>query len=214
MGNLLNEAQKKRRLPFPLLDEATPCVFHEEKDTELFFATWNKAIVSEALRPVQQLYNPVAWVKGKNPKAEWLLPRARSLPARTPPPRKCSDENRKPKKHKLRINPDSGSSFHREFSAENTSTLEPGAERFPKEYKLATKWKSKWLAERGLVDKSGIWKRGKTTHNSSLPIVQTYTYCVLNMCRYGAILTCEEAFLFRIKPLDPEPSKLQVLCDA
>ena len=196
VGDLLSEAQKERSLPFPLLNQTVDCVVHEEKDTERLFNIWNKAIVSEALHPVQQLYNPVVWVKGKNPKARWLQPRARSLPERTPPPRKCSNEARKPKKRKLRINPDSGSSLHREFSEGGTLSAEPGDERFPKDYKLAAKWKSNWMAERKLLDESGNWEIGKQSKNESWPIAQAYTYCVDCMCRYGAILTCEESFLF------------------
>lgn len=210
VGDLLREAKKKRKLSFPLLNEAIDCVVYQEKDTERFFDTWNRGIVSEALLPVQQLYNPAVWVKGKNPKTTWWPPRARSLPERTPPPRRCSSENRKPKKRPMRINPDSGSSPYREVVAGSTLAPEQGDERFPKEYKPATKWKSRWIAEHRLVDQAGKWESGKVTDNASLPIHQAYTYCVLNMCRYGAILTCEEAFLFRIKPLDSEPSKVLV----
>ncbi|KAJ4156018.1 hypothetical protein LMH87_001232 [Akanthomyces muscarius] len=39
--------------------------------------------------------------------------------------------------------------------------------------------------------------------NCAFPFRQAYTYCVEFNCRYGCILTTEEAFVFRIRPVDP-----------
>lgn len=73
-------------------------------------------------------------------------------------------------------------------------------ERFPKDYKVAKKWKSRVLHQKPLIDSSGMWCRGSQKSNDAMPIRQAFTYCVTTGCRYGCILSTEEAFIFRIKP--------------
>lgn len=52
------------------------------------------------------------------------------------------------------------------------------------------------------------WQRADSRKQQAWPIRQAFTYCIDNMCRYGCILTCEEAFIFRVQPLDEEPGRL------
>jgi hypothetical protein len=73
-------------------------------------------------------------------------------------------------------------------------------ERLPKDYKVAKKWKSRDLHEKPLIDSNGMWFEGTKESNAAMPIRQAFTYCVASGCRYGCILSTEEAFIFRIKP--------------
>lgn len=73
-------------------------------------------------------------------------------------------------------------------------------ERFPKDYKVAKKWKSDVLYQRPLINDEGLWHRSTKKSNDAMPIRQAFTYCVTTGCRYGCILSTEEAFIFRIKP--------------
>jgi hypothetical protein len=78
--------------------------------------------------------------------------------------------------------------------------LKDGRERFPKDYKVAKKWKSRVLHQKPLIDSAGLWCQGVKRSNEAMPIRQAFTYCVTMGCRYGCILSTEEAFIFRIKP--------------
>lgn len=73
-------------------------------------------------------------------------------------------------------------------------------ERFPKDYKVAKKWKSEVLHQKPLIDNRGMWCPTKRKSNEAMPIRQAFTYCVTTGCRYGCILSTEEAFIFCIKP--------------
>lgn len=64
------------------------------------------------------------------------------------------------------------------------------------------------MAERNLIDESGEWRDESCLNdNFAWPVRQAYTYSIQHMCRYGCILTCNEAFIFRVKPRDEEPGK-------
>lgn len=73
-------------------------------------------------------------------------------------------------------------------------------ERLPKDYKVAKKWRSRVLHQKSLINSAGLWNRGSVKSNDAMPIRQAFTYCVTTGCRYGCILSTEEAFIFRIKP--------------
>jgi hypothetical protein len=73
-------------------------------------------------------------------------------------------------------------------------------ERFPKDYKVGKKWKSEVLHRKPLIDNEGLWRTGTKKSDAAMPIRQAFTYCVTTGCRYGCILSTEEAFIFRIKP--------------
>ncbi|KAI0812083.1 hypothetical protein GGR55DRAFT_703962 [Xylaria sp. FL0064] len=80
-------------------------------------------------------------------------------------------------------------------------------ERLLKDYKPALKWDSRVLRRGGeFINDEGEWAApGKSKQNKVLPIRQIYTYCVEWGCRYGCIISTQEAFIFRIKPRSVSP---------
>ncbi|KAI1318981.1 hypothetical protein F5Y16DRAFT_414336 [Xylariaceae sp. FL0255] len=96
-----------------------------------------------------------------------------------------------------RLQPDGGAISLVE-DMEGTDAFE---EHFPKEIKTAYNWSSQALRNGELTDaETGEWIGSKGQSNRNAPIRQAYTYCVNYRCRYGCILTTEEAFIFRIRP--------------
>ncbi|KAH7133999.1 hypothetical protein EDB81DRAFT_802894 [Dactylonectria macrodidyma] len=207
-GHLLQEARRRGRdfPPYPHTHPEYDCVIRDEDDTRDLLHKWNRTIVNAALDAIQYELHPAIWCKGKaDPPStkETSEPPPEPEKKRELPPRKCSAEAKTPKGRSLaRLKPDSGSSWSNPSLPESDARRR---ERFPKEYKPARKWESKWMVERELINDAGEWEKGKSNHNVAMPIRQAYTYCVKHMCRYGCILTCQEAFIFRVKPLDKEP---------
>ncbi|KAM0415705.1 hypothetical protein ACHAPT_013321 [Fusarium lateritium] len=211
-GRLLEEARREGRdLPaYPYIDDEADCVERDEGDTRDLYAKWTKSIVTAALRPIRQEFHSAMWSKGDPPPdKEPSEPPPRPEKQRHLPRRECSVEAKTPKMQSLRrLRPDSGSTLSN--TSPRSGDLDPAIcrrERFPKEYKPAEKWKSKWMADLSLISESGEWERGKSGHDLAWPIKQAYTYCIQHMCRYGCILTCHEAFIFRVKPRGVEPGK-------
>lgn len=213
-GSLLREAcQGDRALnPYPYLHPQADCIVCDENDTRDVINKWNKTIVTAALDPVQHIFHPVIWSKGNSPKDKQKhpLPPPKQEQRRRQPPRHSSLQARQPRSQSLsRLQPDSGSVAWAPLSPEGDIITDANRqERFPKEYKPSTKWKSESFLKGGFLDDSGAFERGKTTDNLAWPIRQAFTYCIQHMCRYGCILTCEEAFIFRIMPREGEPSEL------
>ncbi|KAI8663384.1 hypothetical protein NCS57_00939200 [Fusarium keratoplasticum] len=204
-GRLLEEARREGRdLPaYPDIDDETDCVERNEDDTRELYAVWTKRIVTAALRPIRQEFHSAVWSKGDAPQDdEPSEPPPRPEKQRQLPRRECSVEARTPRMQSLKgLRPDSGTTLRN--TSPRTGDPDPDThrpERFPKEYKPAEKWKSKWMAEVPLINESGEWERGRSGHDLAWPIKQAYTYCIQNMCRYGCILTCHEAFIFRVRP--------------
>ncbi|RSL57782.1 hypothetical protein CEP54_008106 [Fusarium duplospermum] len=204
-GRLLEEARREGRdLPaYPNIDHEANCVERKEDDTIELYAIWNKSIVTAALRPIRQEFSAAIWSKGDPPSDDGLSePPPRPEKQRQLPLRECSVEGKTPKMQSLRgLRPDSGSALRNTSPCSGDSDPDScRLERFPKEYKPAEKWKSKWMTELPLINESGEWERGRSSHDLAWPIKQAYTYCIQNMCRYGCILTCHEAFIFRVRP--------------
>lgn len=210
-GRLLKEAlhANKDLPPYPTLDEETDCIIGNENHTRDLLHKWTKTIVTAALNPVQKRFHPVIWYKGDPPQGQETSPRPlHSQPKiRNQPERKSSSAARGRKMQSLsRLRSDSGSSaLIKKFSDPELVAKFVQQERFPKEYKPANKWRSEWMLE--LLDDSGEWDLNKASENGAWPIRQAFTYCIQNLCRYGCILTCREAFIFRVRPLDGEPSE-------
>ncbi|KAF4967673.1 hypothetical protein FSARC_4808 [Fusarium sarcochroum] len=203
-GDLLREAVcEGRNLGYyPSMHPQTDCNICNEDDTRDLIQKWNKTIVTAALDPIQQQFHPVIWRKGDPPKGkeEHQLPKRRQAKERDQPVRKSTSKGRQPKKQSLsRLKPDSGSVLWIPPSIKADSITYRG-ERFPKEYKPSSKWRSESLSENELLDDSGELFDFKTNNNHVWPIKQAYTYCIQHMCRYGCILTCKEAFIFRVGP--------------
>ncbi|KAH7147599.1 hypothetical protein DER46DRAFT_563838 [Fusarium sp. MPI-SDFR-AT-0072] len=205
-GVLLKEACRRGRTldPYPRLHSQADCVIRNEDDTRDLINKWNKSIVTTALDPIQDLFHPVIWSKGDPPsgKEAFLSPPQEHGKQRHQPVRKQSSKTTHTRLQSLsRLQPDSGSIASSPISSKaGDTTISACQERFPKEYKISTKWKSERIFKGGLLDDSGGFVRGKTSDNSAWPIRQAYTYCIQHMCRYGCILTAEEAFIFRIMP--------------
>ncbi|KAF4339926.1 hypothetical protein FBEOM_6150 [Fusarium beomiforme] len=212
-GLLLQEARRRDRIfdPYPRLHPQVDCIISSEDDTKELINKWNKSIVTAALDPIQDIFHPVIWSKGDPPSVKEALP---SPPQdhekqRHQPYRQSSSKARRPRIQSLsRLQPDSGSIASTPLSSKaGGAVISNRQERFPKEYKPSTKWKSERIFQGGLLDDSGSFMRGKTSDNYAWPIRQAYTYCIQNMCRYGCILTCEEAFIFRIMPREDKSVK-------
>ncbi|KAI8716382.1 hypothetical protein NCS52_00931700 [Fusarium sp. LHS14.1] len=210
-GRLLEEARREgRNLPaYPDIDYETNCIERNEDDTRELYAIWTKKIVTAALHPIRQDFHSAIWSKGDPPSDDQLSePPPRPEKQRQQPPRECSIGARTLQMQSLQgLRPDSGTVLRN--TSPPSGDPDPASyrlERFPKEYKPAEKWKSKWMAQVPLINESGEWERGRLSHDLAWPIKQAYTYCIQNMCRYGCILTCHEAFIFRIRPRRIEPA--------
>ncbi|CAM1505187.1 Fc.00g108240.m01.CDS01 [Cosmosporella sp. VM-42] len=210
-GDLLREARRGNRvLPqYPIIRPKADCVIRNERNTETLINKWNREIVSAALDPIEREFHPVIWCQGDPPATkEYSQPPPRPKNQRAQPPRKSSTQARRPKPQSLyRLSSDSGSiPWNSPLPDIDSTTVSRCQEMFPKEYKPASKWRSDWMVERELINESGEWETGREGSNLAMPIRQAYSYCIQHMCRYGCILTCHEAFLFRIKPRDKEPT--------
>ncbi|RFU28935.1 hypothetical protein B7463_g7381, partial [Scytalidium lignicola] len=209
-GHLLQEAHREgRELPsYPTIYPDIDCVIRDEGDTKDLIDKWNKAIVMAALEPIRHDFHPAIWHRGDPPPTQEDFELQQPVEKiRTQPPRKSSNQARNPKKQSARrLEPDSGSiPWDSPLSGPDSASISFRQERFPKEYKPANKWRSDLMVELELINEFGEWERGKINHNYAMPVRQAYSYCIQHMCRYGCILTCQEAFIFRVRPRDTEP---------
>lgn len=178
-GKLIEAARRKGRssLCYPRVS-AIDCVVDDEPTTTCLLTTWNRSIVNAALEEdsVLSLFHPCIW---------------RAKTGQNNPTESSA------KKDTDRLKPDGGAvSSCATCRGPRNPSLVP--ERFPKDYKTASKWKSSPFLGEALID--GKWKIGEIQKPEAMPIRQVYTYCVKRGCRYGCILTTAEAFIFRIKP--------------
>lgn len=212
-GSLLEAARRTGRvLPhYPTTSPLTDLVISGEKSVERLISKWNETIVTAALEPILNDFRPAVWSPGEGPnETEKFDKPPRRRGSRTQPIRKTPSlagltPTARKKQSLSRLRPDSGSSAARyipdpSLKTANDRTSMDRRERFPKEYKVATKWRSSQVLEGGLLNEEGEWEAGQFSDNLARPINQAFTYCVANRARYGCILTCEEAFIFRIKP--------------
>ncbi|CAH0040327.1 unnamed protein product [Clonostachys solani] len=204
-GELLKEALQARKLHPPFIrDRDNIRLESDEPKVRQLIEKWNQEVVMSAIHPIRGRFHPVIWDKGEAPDdadCEYESPEPPEK-QREQPGRKCIAKRTPRRKHSYaKFKPDSGS-----VSSNPTSEKDARKEKFVKEYKVATKWKSSWIHERGLVNESGKWNKEMSRRNpAGLPVIQTFTYCVQNMCRYGCILTCEEAFIFRETHFEERP---------
>lgn len=213
-GRLLTEACRERDwLPaYPFIDHDTDCVLVSEPSTRDLLGKWNKTIVTAALVEMQSEFRPVKWFPGDITsdlkKVQWPL-NTKQGENRRGPHRRSSEGAKIPKQRsRARLQPDSGSiALNAARPYTDSDPVPSHRERFPKEYKLASKWESVIMWEKGLITEDGIFVRGLEGIDAAMPLKQAYTYCADNLCRYGCILSCKELFIFRIKPLERKPSK-------
>ncbi|KAM0440766.1 hypothetical protein ACHAPT_000067 [Fusarium lateritium] len=210
-GALLREArQTGRPLPaYPTVFPEHDCVVTDEKSTTSLISKWNETIVNTALMSIRNEFHPSIWnsKKREHDKQE-AEPLPKSQGKRKQPPRRSAQSYRvqKPRKSRFsKLNPDSGAVYHALSPDEHGSPKVK--ERFPKEYKTASKWSSDEFFRSGFLNKKGEIKKGMMIKNYCMPINQAFTYCVTYSCRYGCILTCGEAFIFRVRPRAAPPKK-------
>ena len=167
------------------------CEVNDEASTREIITIWTRSIVNSALKAVEKSFCPALWVKGKKIDHSWgprVIAKFRMQPSRS-----CNSHKRKQEKKGGKFRPDGGA----------ISTYGPvklaGQEMLPKEYKPASKWKSSDLET--LLNDDGTWNvENPESKVLAKPVGQIYSYCVTSRCRYGCILTTDEAFIFQIKP--------------
>lgn len=174
----MDAARKKgRRLPYPVLDPEVDYFIWDENCTRHLYSKWNHSIVTKSLGCVKE-FRPCYWLptsRNVGPKAPRGIPDAGGyvlLPS--------ADAN----------------------AAEHSAPHRSVRAQLHIEFKPASKWTSATMSQGGdYVNDDGTWKGSSNRSNAIMPIRQAYTYCVASKCRYGCILTGEEAVIFRIKPL-------------
>lgn len=212
-GNLLRTIQTTPSLLSapPVLD---PEFCFEENNTRFIMTKWNHEIVQKCLNAVKNQLPTCTWnssIKARAKQGSSILTTASTSYASTPatesgiPIHAASvqaalgylnkDSSQKKKKH--RLYPDAGATIA--CHTHGDSCPASWIERLPKDYKTSTKWRS-WEALRRLTDKNGRLIRKEISKDPAYPFRQAYTYCVEFNCRYGCILTTEEAFVFQIRP--------------
>lgn len=207
---LMLEALRERPpIQYPIMFKHELSVTDEDATREILHQ-WNKYIVNRALYLVEDKFQPSLWCskKRKHGSQEMETKPARKG-KRKSLSRECKQRAKKPKtQHRRHLRPDSG-------AVGSGSTPEVGtvsgiltlSERFPKEYKPATKWRSIDVLKRPLINSKGEWQQDVENTKRAMPIRQAFSYCIAHGCRYGCILTGEEAFIFRIKPRSRPKSK-------
>jgi hypothetical protein len=213
-GKLFEAACKDVELPhYPTLSSKNDTTVKDESSTRKLIEKWNETMVTSALECVQYEFNPAVWLRGETDESkEYPLPVEQGIERMMPPRRSSARGRERSKTTRKKLYPDSGAvSANSTLSNTDPSYEAQCDERFPKEYKVGTKWYSAEFFARGMVDAQGKWTPGAKNKNYAMPIGQAYSYCLDRLCRYGCILTCYEAFIFRITPQDPETSELSVL---
>lgn len=192
-GRLHEEVHRANRsLPYPALTDLDDAEVNGEPGTREVFSSWNRKVVTTALKTVDDIFNTVVWrVDGNRVNAHILSPPEVGV-ERVQPSRESSVEARRPPRSKATwFRTDSGSAIRGS-----------GVERFVKEYKCGSHWTSDEFFAREPLDENGFWKKEKGAHRRwAWPVRQAYTYCVKQNCRYGCILSCKEAFVFRISAI-------------
>ncbi len=187
-SSLMTEARRKdRSFSYPAVLAEIDDVVHDEPTTTHVLTIWNHRIVATALQAVQETLHPSIWV-----------PSARKGQDEADAKTTGASTHKRKTAISARFKPDAGAvSF-----CQNCC---PDVERLPKDYKPASKWQSSAIFDGWMAGPAGEWTPGQAGHPTAKPIRQVYTYCVEFGCRYGCIITTQEAFIFRIKPRTKMP---------
>ncbi|KAH6847091.1 hypothetical protein B0I37DRAFT_341049 [Chaetomium sp. MPI-CAGE-AT-0009] len=180
---LINEVRKGRpSLAYPSVLANIDDVVHDEPTTTHVLTIWNHRIVAASLQAVQDTLHPSIWV----PRRKKEQNEADAITIDDPTDIKETTAS-------TRLKPDAGAvSFCQNCGSD--------VERLPKDYKPASKWRSSAVLDGWMRGTAGKWTPAQARRNEARPIRQVYTYCVEFGCRYGCIITTQEAFIFRIKP--------------
>ncbi|KAI9148964.1 putative endo-beta-1,4-glucanase D [Paramyrothecium foliicola] len=205
-GKLFQAARKEgMKLPhYPTISQRNDATVKNEANTRKLIEKWSETMVTAALDCIQDDFNPAVWMLGQNKQhIEFTQPVEEGI-KRIMPPRQSAVRGRsKNKTSRRKLYPDSGAvSAGPSPCATGREGETQFNERFPKEYKVGTKWFSDEFFTKGMVDEHGNWTPGSRGTNYAMPIGQAYSYCLNRLCRYGCILTCYEAFIFGVTPQD------------
>ncbi|PHH91464.1 hypothetical protein CDD83_365 [Cordyceps sp. RAO-2017] len=196
-GSLIRVARERASpLPaLPHLSQDADCVVGDEDATQHVFTKWNHTIVQAALDEVREPFHSCVWTPGRRHSragARFTPTRHETSASEQPGRTACGRLSRK------NFKPDAGAFLP--CRTHGSSCAAVPVERLPKDYKTAAKWNSSILFQGDILDESGRWRRKASRKNEAMPIRQAFTYCIHFRCRYGCILTTDEAFIFRIRP--------------
>lgn len=201
----------------------------EERNTTFIMTKWNHEIVQKCLNAVKDQIPTCTWnssIKARAIRGSSILTTASTSFASTPatestiPAHAASlqaalsyvNKEAFQKKKKPRLQPDAGATAA--CHTHGSSCAASWIERLPKDYKTATKWRSWEALQKLLKDNNGNLIDREMVKDQAFPFRQAYTYCVEFNCRYGCILTTEEAFVFRIRPgIVPSPRYTLMICN-
>lgn len=196
---------------FPQISTRTDTSIRCENSTRHILTKWNHGIVQSAIDALQETFNVCDWspYPGKymvierddppnGPKME-IVSTSSNLHLNPQVEQQNTEPTQQKRGHKLI--PDSGTTrVCPELGLACKCSL---VERLPKEYKPYPKFDSSKLGL--LLDKDGKFLERARDKNRVLPIRQAFTYCIRRGCRYGCILTTDEAFIFRIQLTGQQP---------
>lgn len=174
-----------------------------EPQTLHILTKWSHSIVQAGLDAVEKKIPTCTWNAAVT-KEDKASSTHQSTPAPTesspscpPTPSKKGQHTNKRGRKRPRFNPDGGATAI--CRTHGISCPASEVELLPKDYKPSTKWKSKQVLQK-FIKEDGSWIKGATRNSMTLPIQQAFTYSVEFGCRYGCVLTTEEAFIFRVRP--------------
>jgi hypothetical protein len=187
---------------YPTLSDQD-CLITSEYTTACLITKWNGRIVQHALGHSGNQFNSCKWNAPRNPgdkRTSIFKYFCREEPSISTPQ---ADSEITTSGVKTRHNADTTLTCPTNGASCPCSSIE----RLPKEYVLGSMWNSRDAISHG-VTKMGQVKSSKRLSDKMYPIRKAYTYCARFGCRYGCILSTEEAFIFRIRPLSSQPGKL------
>lgn len=196
-----------RELTYPFIWHKHESIMEDESTTTEILIRWNQASVNQALKEVEETLHPCIWTARKRPAVETpSVPLENSL---TPlESNEGKEEKRASKTGKTKLRRDMGAISTCDVCQARDSRRSNGTgsiERLPKEVKPGSKWDSAEIEK--FIDDNHEWVEGSNRRNEVMPVRQAYSYCVEHGCRYGCILTYQEAFIFRIGLVDEIKSK-------
>lgn len=175
-----------------------------EAETLHILTKWSHSIVQAGLDAAAKdiptcIWNPRATEEAKASSTHQSTPAyTESSPSLPPTPfAKGQHTDARGRKKPHRFNPDGGATAICRTHGRSCPASE--VELLPKDYKPSTKWRSEEVLQK-LVNEDGSWITGATHNSKTFPIQQAFTYSVRYGCRYGCVLTTEEAFIFRVRP--------------
>jgi hypothetical protein len=200
---LMKELQRNdRELTYPFIWHKHESVMEDESTTTEILIRWNQSSVNQALKEVEYTLHPCIWTARKRPAVETpsVPPESSSTPLES---NQEHDARKASKTGNTRLRRDMGAISTcdvcqaRDLRQSNGTGL---IERLPKEVKPGSKWESTEMKR--LIGPNQKWVAGVGIRDEVMPVFQAYSYCVDHGCRYGCILTYQEAFIFRIGFID------------